>query len=304
MSKNGTKISLDCPIKNFLYHYLARHSSVRAWIRIRIRIEIFSWIRIRIFSMRIRNTAHFMVTLVIVAAPHPRAQPRCIHPAVLFTVHPAALPWFYSASLSGPTVYLNGLHLCVDLLHMLHEPHHGVHAKHGLLVNDAILKCKTSEEIFAFLFFQKPYVKLHNRDHLSRIKIKLLLNESRWRGEGRVIEIKIQTPPPPAYWDKVSAGRWPVNILIGRYSPEEWEERQGLLFRQEEKPVARILHCLKHFFGWSKENFPSERCAKLLMLTVLIFPITFIRVIYFFPTFCYVHSPPDNFPDPEEKDQF
>ncbi len=27
MSKNGTKISLDCPFKNFLYQYLGRHSS-------------------------------------------------------------------------------------------------------------------------------------------------------------------------------------------------------------------------------------------------------------------------------------
>ncbi len=58
MSKNETKISLDCPFKDFLYYYLASHSSVRAWIRIRIRIciVIFSWIHIRIFSMRIRNT--------------------------------------------------------------------------------------------------------------------------------------------------------------------------------------------------------------------------------------------------------
>jgi hypothetical protein len=50
MSKNGCKISLDCPFKD-LYYYLARHSSVRALIRIRIRI------RIRLFPMRIRNTA-------------------------------------------------------------------------------------------------------------------------------------------------------------------------------------------------------------------------------------------------------
>jgi hypothetical protein len=61
MSKNETKISLDCPFKNFLYYYLARFSSVRAWIRIRIRIririEFFSWIRILIFSMRNHNTA-------------------------------------------------------------------------------------------------------------------------------------------------------------------------------------------------------------------------------------------------------
>jgi hypothetical protein len=28
--KNGTEISLDCPFKDFLYYYLARHSSVRA----------------------------------------------------------------------------------------------------------------------------------------------------------------------------------------------------------------------------------------------------------------------------------
>ncbi len=33
--------------KDFLYYSLARHSVVRAWI--------FSWIRIRIFSMRIRK---------------------------------------------------------------------------------------------------------------------------------------------------------------------------------------------------------------------------------------------------------
>jgi hypothetical protein len=29
MKKNGTKISLDCPFKDFLCYYLARHSSVR-----------------------------------------------------------------------------------------------------------------------------------------------------------------------------------------------------------------------------------------------------------------------------------
>ncbi len=59
--ENGIKISLDCPCKDLLYYYLTLHGSVRCIrIRIRIRTEIFSWIRIRIciriFSMRIRNT--------------------------------------------------------------------------------------------------------------------------------------------------------------------------------------------------------------------------------------------------------
>ncbi len=43
--------------EDFLYYYLAHHSSVRPWIKICIRTEIFSLIRIRFFYMRIWNTA-------------------------------------------------------------------------------------------------------------------------------------------------------------------------------------------------------------------------------------------------------
>ncbi len=67
MSKTELKSRWTVPLKiSDTITWLAnRYSSARSWIRIRIRTKIFSWIRIRNFSKRIRNTGVSNRSLVL-----------------------------------------------------------------------------------------------------------------------------------------------------------------------------------------------------------------------------------------------